>query len=276
MWEPQFASDPVEVRVIVQEQGEFSLEPEYRAQGHLFSIVSDRENYAVMDLDRLFAYGYFSRKTVADHVWFRWFFLDTMGLFMLAQRHVMAVHAACVARDGRGILLAGDSCAGKSTLAWACARAGWTYVGDDASWFPMNASTCEILGRPHLVRFRHDAPELFPEIGGYLSRVRPNGKLSIEVPTSAFPEIQTASRCPVEAVVFLDRASNVSAGMERMDPAAAVEELLGPRTMHREETFARHRSVVQRAMRAPAYRMRYQTLEEGISLLGNLHEHLRS
>jgi len=44
---------------------------------------------------------------------------------------VHAVHGAFVAREGRGVLLVGDSGAGKSTAALCCLEAGLTYLGDD-------------------------------------------------------------------------------------------------------------------------------------------------
>ena len=275
MWTPEFDREPVEARVTVQDEGDLALEAEYRAQGHLFSVVADRNNYAVMDLDRLYGYAFVSRKTVADHAWFRWYFLDTMGLFMLAQRYAMAVHAACVAREGRGILLAGESRAGKSTLAWACARAGWTYLADDAAWLLMDGDGREVLGRPHSVRFREDAPRWFPELEGYLSRVRPNGKLAMEVPTSEFPRVRTAARCQAEAVVFLDRSGRGAPGLELLAAEEALDELIGELANHREETRARYRTVARRLLHAPAYRMRYQDLEEGMALLADLHEQLR-
>ena len=276
MWAAEFDAQPIEARVVVQPEGELAPEPEYGASGHLFSIVSDRHNYAVLDLDRLFGYAFVSRDTVADHSWFRWYFLDPLALFQLAQRHALAVHAACIAREGRGILLAGESCAGKSTLAWACARAGWTYVADDAAWLPMQTAGREVLGRSDLVRFRPEALEWFPELEGLVSRVRPNGKLSIEVPTNSFPNIRTASRCEPEAVVFLDRSQRHPPGFERMDAVEAAEELLGDRSKYWEETRARYRTAVRRLMQAPSYRMRYKSLEEGIALLGDLHTRLGS
>ncbi|SFB85669.1 hypothetical protein [Tropicimonas isoalkanivorans] len=41
------------------------------------------------------------------------------------------LHSACVARHGQGVLLAGATGAGKTTLALALAAAGWQHVGDD-------------------------------------------------------------------------------------------------------------------------------------------------
>lgn len=274
MWSPEFDREPIDLRVTVEEEGDLALEPEFRARGHLFSIVADRHNYAVMDLDRLSAYAFVSRRTVADHAWFRWYFLDLMGMYLLGQRHVAAVHAACVARDGRGILLAGQSCAGKSTLAWACARAGWTYLSDDATWLLADSPAGEVLGRPHTIRFRHDAPRHFPELAGYISRVRPNGKLSIEVPTSAFPRIRTAARCRPAAVVFLDRRGRRAAGFEAVDAETVVENLFGDISLYREETLRRHRILIGRLLQAPVYRLRYKSLQEGIALVEELHASL--
>ena len=271
-WAPEFDNAPIEVRIVVQDRGELAPEPVFRSQAHLFSVVSDQDNYAVMDLDALFGYAFLSERTVRDHSWFRWFFLDTMALWMIAQRYTMAVHAACVARDGAGILLCGRSGAGKSTLAWACARSGWTYLTDDSSWLLMDGRGREVLGRPHQARFRHDAPALFPELQGYVSRVRPNGKLTIEVPTSLFPGIRTAPRCEIGAAVFLDRSGRRPAGYERIRAVEAAEEILGEySSLYRDEVRAGYRRRVQRMLEAPAYRLRYKNLEEGIELLGDLH-----
>lgn len=48
-----------------------------------------------------------------------------------ADRGVLAVHAACVARAGVGVLLPGRSGSGKSTAALACVQAGLDSLGDD-------------------------------------------------------------------------------------------------------------------------------------------------
>ena len=274
LWPYEFDRPPIQLQVTVQEEGDLALEPEFRTRGHLFSVVADRHNYAVLDLDRLYAYAFVSRRTAADHAWFRWFFLDVMGLFLLAQRYVAAVHAACVARNGRGILLAGPSGAGKSTLAWACARTGWTYLSDDATWLVADNPRGELLGRPQTVRFRADAPRFFPELAGLVSRVRPNGKLSIEVSTSRFPHIRTAARCRPAAVVFVDRRSRRTPGFEGISREDALEQLLVENPLYRDELVERHRALIGQLLDAPAYRLRYKGVEEGVALIGELHASL--
>lgn len=61
-----------------------------------------------------------------------------------SDRGLQPVHAALVARDGRGVLIAGRSGAGKSTVALACLEAGYTYLGDD--WAAIETSGASAIG----------------------------------------------------------------------------------------------------------------------------------
>src|SRR5262249_37526302 len=58
--------------------------------------------------------------------------LTTIALMEGFKRHErFALHAGCLARDGRAVLLAGTTGAGKSTLSLALARFGLDYLSDD-------------------------------------------------------------------------------------------------------------------------------------------------
>jgi len=270
MYGPEFASKPVELHIVVRPGGERSPEPVVRTQRHYFSIAADRDNFAAYDSSSFFGYCYVAEKTVADASWFRFHFLETMAYMLLAQRYAMPVHAACVARGDTGVLLYGHSGAGKSTLAWACARAGWTYITDDGAWLLPEAAPGAVLGRCGQIRFKVDAPSLFPELDEYVSRVRPNGRLSLEVPLSAFPRIRTASRCQVGCVVVLERRPAAIARAEPIDAAQVAGLLLGDMPRYGEEVRARYEAVVARLLQAPCYRMIYNDLEEALRVLSVL------
>jgi hypothetical protein len=159
----------------------------------------------------------------------------------------------CVARAGGGILLCGPSGSGKSTLSFACARAGWTFVADDCTWLLVGSEDRIAIGKPHQVRFRDNAPVIFPELAGYATTSHPNRKLTIEVPLRAFPQIHTALRCPIRALAFLerrggnlDRRGGDWPRAEKLPPGEAVEELL------------------------PSWRLHFDSLDDGLRLLSEL------
>ena len=270
MYDPEFDREPVELRIIVQPEGPLAPEPSFRLQGHLVAMVSDRHNFACLDLNALFGHAFISQATADDHAWFRWFFLESLVYMALVQRYMVPMHAACVARNGAGVLLFGGSSAGKSTLAFACARAGWTYITDDATTLIQGSEDRSVIGKPHQVRFRDDAPLLFPELQGYLTRARPNGKLSIEVPLSAFPHIQTAPRCQAGFLVWLDRRSGVAAHVEVMAAEQVIAESLRGGCSYGGEVQERHEKAMRRLMDLPAYRLVYERLDDAIGLLSQL------
>jgi hypothetical protein len=189
---------------------------------------------------------------------------------MLAQRHLVPIHAACVASGGAGLLLCGASGSGKSTLAFACARAGWTYVSDDCTSLLADSSDHVAIGRPQQVRFRADVQRHFPELAGFVARTHPNGKLSIEVPMSLFPEVRTAVRCPIAGLVFLDRESGGPARTEVFAASEAVDALLGDMPSYGAEVDAIHERTLGSLLDLPVWRLHYQSIEEALGLLGKI------
>jgi len=219
---PRFPCEPLRLRVLVHPEGPLAASPVHRMQGHLYSVIADPLNFAHVDAASQFAFVEVSQATASDHVWLRWFFTESLVYMMLAQRYVAAAHAACVARNGAGVLLCGASGAGKSTLSYACARAGWTFVTDDCTFLLADSDDRIAIGKPRQARFRLDSPELFPELAGYGARVRPTGKVGIEVPVAELPAIRTADTVPIARVVLLERGPG--ALPERS--VATVQELL--------------------------------------------------
>jgi hypothetical protein len=269
-WEHEYQVDPLRMRVVVGDEGGLAQPPTFRIDEHLVHVVSDAHNFAIADLRDLFAGIHISARTASDHPWLRWFFVESMAYLLLAQRYLVALHAACVARDGKGLLLVGESGAGKSTLSFACARAGWTYVADDCTWLVADSNDRIAIGRPHQIRFRDDVASHFPELAGDAARARPNGKLSIEVLTDRFPQITCARRVTVDGLVFVDRTSGGQARLERIDSKAAVEAVIADLPTYGSEVNAMHERTIGALAVVPAWRMHYQTLEEALQLLSGI------
>lgn len=181
-------------------------EPTYRSQGNILSIIADANNFAICDLDKGFAFSWLTSSTVRDKNYTQYFFIEAVAMCLLSSLCVTPVHAACVEHEGHGVLLCGESGAGKSSLAFACAKSGWAYISDDASYIVQNRSDNFVVGNSHQIRFRPSASQVFSELEGLDITPRATGKPSIEVPiVSLGTDIKTVSFSNIEHVVFLNR-----------------------------------------------------------------------
>ncbi len=107
----RFAEAPVKIRFIVGEESSNELPPATmpRGQGNLLSIVHSTDNFAVADLARGFAFACITKAVVSNHAHFRYHFLEPLAYVMLGALYWTPIHAACVALNGIGVLVCGDS-----------------------------------------------------------------------------------------------------------------------------------------------------------------------
>jgi len=207
-WEsyPQaFDDPPVRVHLgVAPGDPVLPAQSKFRSREHLMSMFANPDNFAICDLNAGFAYGWVTEPVAADHPVLRYRFLAATALTLVQHRSLAVIHSALIARNGVGVALCGESMSGKSTLAYACARAGWNYVSDDGTYLVRKDAGRYAIGEHHSIRFRVDARELFPELKDRLPRVRPNGKLGMEVLTRELP-IATVPGCAIDHIVFLNR-----------------------------------------------------------------------
>jgi serine kinase of HPr protein (carbohydrate metabolism regulator) len=266
-WKPAFDRAPLAFRVVVRPEGEVSAAPVYRVQAGLLSFIADPHNFATADTRTLTAIFFVSEKTAADHTLLRWLFLEAMAYMLLTQCYVVSMHAGCVARGGGAILLCGSSGAGKSTLSVACARAGFTFLSDDCTWVLTGTDRRIAIGKPHQARLRADAARHFPELAGLPARALPNGKLSMEVPTSLLTGVHTVPQAEIGTLVFLDRQTAGPARFETMAGGEVSTLLLRDLPSYGPEVDAVHERTVAILAALPAFRLTYSSLPDAIRIL---------
>ncbi len=173
-----------------------------RGQEHLLSIVADRDNFATADLSAGFGHICVTQEVASDAAYLRYHFLEPLAYVLIAARHAAFVHASCVALQGRGVLLCGASGTGKTCLAYACLRRGWTFVsGDAAAVVDDRRERQRLVGRPFEIRFRHTAVRLFPELAKFPRVLRPSGKTDIEIDPQELG-LASAVECRADRLVF--------------------------------------------------------------------------
>lgn len=264
-FEQRFDVDPMiaEIYVVEGAYDECPPRPQYRYLNPILTAVADTHHYSIADITSSRTKIVVSSAALQYPLYFRYFFLECASGVHIATRYATPVHAACVTLNGRGVLLCGESGAGKSSLSFACARAGWGYVSDDATFLLHGRS---VVGNCHQVRLRPTAADLFPEIASLPITPRAEGKPSIELSTAPLQYIRRQSGTEVDFIVFLNRRSGGRAGLLPYSRDAARltmrQELWGT-----PETLARQHACIERLLETEVLELRYQSLDEAIELL---------
>ena len=254
---PAQASDtPVHLRVIVDSVQRPPIEspPGPRAQEHLVTIVHSPHDYATADLSNGFAFAVLSQSTAADVSYFRYYFLEPLVYLMQAAQKFLFVHASCVSRGGRGLVLCGDSGAGKTCLAYSCAKNGWDFVTGDAVHVHRQPDFRTIVGRPYEIRFRDSARMLFPELGDYPSERRANGKTDLEIDTTRL-SIRLALSSKAHSIVFLERGDWLE--VQRLSADYAAQRLESTICFGDEKIRREQRETLSQFVRLPVWRLRF-------------------
>jgi hypothetical protein len=262
--------EPIRSDVYVAEGGSAECPPTPVYQLHLPWMISiaDGMNYSIVDLDRKRAQISISCSALQHPLYLKYFLLGA-PVCCIATSYATPIHAGCVALDGHGILLCGDSGVGKSSLSFACARNGWTYVTDDAA-FLLNGGTNRIVtGGSHQIRLRPTAATLFPEVLGLEITPRAAGKPSVEMPTASLPYMICAQTAQVDFVVFLNRNSGAPPELVpyRKDVARYfMRQVLIGSAHSREAQY----EAIERLLTVDVFELRYIDLDWGVCRLQKL------
>ena len=269
-----FDTPPVRMRIGVREgrSSECPPTPTSRVHQHLHSSIADGENFAISDLSQAFTTMWLTTAAVAHRNYIRNFFLEGTAQGHLSASHTTAIHAACVELEGSGILLCGDSGAGKSSLAYACARAGWTYITDDGSYLVNNRTDRLVVGNFNQMRFRPSAIELFAELKGKEIMKRAQvGKPSIEMSTSALRNIEVSPTSHINHVVFLNRRNVRRQELVRFPTEVAkysmLQVLYGTPSVQKIQ-----RGMIDNLLDSGALELRYSDLDWAVDRLARLAE----
>jgi len=138
--------------------------------------------------------------------------LIEFAVFTLATRaqRLVPLHAACVGRDGRGLLLMGASGAGKSTACLHCLLGGLDFLAEDSVFVAPDSMLA--TGVSNFLHVRRDALRFVPDSCAALIRRSPiirrrSGVQKFEIDLRG-PEFRLAPRpLKIVGVVFMRRAA---------------------------------------------------------------------
>jgi hypothetical protein len=235
--------------------------PHFEAPAGWLRFSAGNHNFAVFELEARTGYMSVGGGAMYDEAGFRHHWLEALVLTALDSVFFTPLHAACVARDGAGTLLCGDSGAGKSSLAYACARRGWTFVSDDAVHLAPGPESIGV-GGSNVIHLREPARALFPELNVLGTGEAPNGKQAIEI-DSAERGFHTARYASASRCYFLRRRPG-PASVRPFPVDAAIQYFL-KYLLPRDTTAAERR--LHNFLSAEPSVLEYQHMDDAVSVL---------
>jgi len=268
---PQHFDEPaarILVGVLEGRSTECPPPPVVRGRSHLITSAADPENFATCDLRAGYAFCWMTRVAVENTAYFRDHFLEAMGFTLVRYLYTTPLHAACVEFNGQGVLLCGNSGAGKSSLAFACAQRGWTFISDDATSIVRKQPGNRVIGNPRQMRLRESAMDLFPEFTGWPVTARGSGKPSIEIPTEDLPDMRTAWQTAIQHVVFLHRIGSTRPALKTI-PGSEARKWFESELCYGEEEVreAQRSSLHQLLTTAEIHQLHYSDLDGAVDQL---------
>jgi hypothetical protein len=247
----------------------WSAKSTFVAREHLLAIVMDADNFVTCDLAQGFSFGWITPALASDFAALRYRLLTPAAVMMAEHRALAPLHGALIARNNCGVALCGDSFAGKSTLAYAASRAGWTYITDDGTFVVRDRPDHYAVGNSHFIRFREDARQLFPELADRLVITRPNGKTGMELPTRDL-NIAIAPGAKIQHMVFLNR-DHCGAARLRPFPKDQMQNWCGQFVnFGSAEVRSAMTRCHRRLLEVPAWELCYQNLDDAVGRLDRL------
>ncbi len=208
--------------------------PHFRALDHLYyatygpcdSMLADQLNRRVI--------GSFSPALSRDVLYWKQTVLPILLGIVSASIGVTPVHCACVVKAGSGLLLGGESGAGKSTTALSLARNGFSYLSDDCTYLSRTGAEMRAWGLPTLVKLLPEAVRHFPGLVSPDPVLTLNGEWALNVDPTEISNVERCLDCAPRWLVFLERkvdspsvikplssteaASRLVSDLERMPP----------------------------------------------------------
>lgn len=171
-------------------------------------------------------------------------------------------HAGAVARNGRALVICGDSGQGKSTLTFGLVAAGCAYLGDDH--IPLHRDGRSVLAFPTAAGVKAGSWDL-PEIRALqdMYGLTPNSpRVGVRyLPLGQAQAPQIGTKQPVRALIFPEFRPDAGFEMTRIEPEQALIQALNagsrPSASHRGDIAP----LADLLNHVPAYRLRYSSSE---------------
>ncbi|CAN7750472.1 serine kinase [Ensifer sp. NM-2] len=183
----------------------------------------------------------------------------------------IALHAALLVRNARGLLICGAPGAGKTTLAMALLAAGFACGGDDIALLDEDGL---LVGVPFSPALKQGSWGLLDQMTDAILAAPIHRRLDNK--RVRYPKglcYATQERVPLEAIVLLRRRRNGPVVVTDVEALKVLSELVaGAFTPGRRLALPQFQRLLQMVSGARAVELTYSALDEAVETLSRLHD----
>jgi hypothetical protein len=179
--------------------------PYVRGLGHLVFAGFDAGSSVLADLRTCRVIGRFSGAMAADATHWKRVIFPMLLSILAGSVGLVELHASCVARDQRGLILIGPSHSGKSTLAMALTETGFRFLSDDRTFCSLRQGRLSAWGLPRPIKLRREAATWFENFRNREPTDVQNGERVFHCEPNQAIRKQHDPKCEPRLLVFLER-----------------------------------------------------------------------
>jgi hypothetical protein len=195
--------------------------PLMRAQDHYF-LLSIGQSLGFADRRTGFAVAYITPALLAHPETVRTCFVECLATYLACGQGRAPLHAAGLTWADRGVLLTGQDGAGKSTLAYACLRAGFQLLAEDIVYAPRPQAQQDLTvwGDARFLHLLPEALRFFPELSSAPCIQQMNGESKLKVCVGELRTDAILTQMPVWGVCWLTRSGTADSRLVSAEPVA--------------------------------------------------------
>ncbi len=199
-----------------------------------------------------------------------WLLTELFDKLCAAQQQKLLLHAAVLVKQGSALLLPAESGSGKSTLSMALAAHGYTVASDELC--PIDPVTLQVAPFPLPVGIKSRSLQaletFYPDLASRPAYDRADGLQVRYLGVDDLPlESPSAGPWPATRLVFPRYQPGAEAGLQRLEPLAALELLARTGSSERPLEAQDVQALLTLAGERPCFQLSYGELSAAIALL---------
>jgi hypothetical protein len=246
--------------------------PYVRGLDHLVFASFDSGSSMVVDLLTCRVIGRVSAGIAVDTKYWRTVIFPMLLTIVSASVGIAEVHCACVSKDQDGILLAGPSRSGKSTLALALSQMGCGFLSDDRAFCSLENGDVFVWGLPTRLKLRQEAAVWFQGLRNEKAVDVRMGEPAFWLDPEDLPGLKRVRRCQPRSLVFLERQETPQFCWSRMSSLEALTRLNRDLMAESPNAVSKRSGTIARLIELPCWLLQY--CGEPHNIAQNILQHL--